>query len=192
MRTDMNNESTITEGTTKKASGEWTAWLKANIRQLRLFAEVQCRNWADAEDVLQEAFIQLAKAVARGVFDGGQEQWRAYVYKAIRHLAIDLGRRKGRESEYEDTYKKTHCEEAEDAPWIACRADAEYRSDRVQELVRSLEPKFAEVIVLHFFNGLTFQDIADITGEKLSTITSRNRYAISKMYAELQKHPIER
>lgn len=188
----MNDESTTAAGTSKKVSGEWTAWLKANMRPLRLFAEVQCRNWADAEDVLQVASIQLARAVAKGTFEGGPEQWRAYVYKAIRHLAADLGRRKGREVEYEGGYEATACEEPAGEQWIASRADSEYRRARVQELIRNLEPKFAEVIVLRYFNGLTFQEIADITGEKLSTITSRKRYAFDKMHEELLKHPIER
>lgn len=188
----MKNESTVSAETTKKASGEWSAWLKANMRQLRLFAVAQCRNWADADDVLQVASIQLSRAVTRGTFEGGPEQWLAYVYKAIRHLAVDLGRRKGREVEYDGGYETTHGEELEDAPWISCASDAEYTRGRVQELVRNLEPKFAEVIILRYFNGLTFQEIADITGEKLSTITSRKRYAFDKMHEELQKHPIER
>ena len=38
-----------------------------------------------------------------------------------------------------------------------------------------------EVIHLHVFEGMTFQQVADTTGESINTIASRYRYAIAKL-----------
>ena len=45
---------------------------------------------------------------------------------------------------------------------------------------------------LHQLLGEAFQQIADMTGNKLSTITSRYRYALQSLRRELEANPIER
>ena len=68
---------------------DWGAWLDANGARLLLYARQQTPTCADAEDVLQDALLQLVRTVECGEFHGGQEQWLAYTLTAIRHLAAD-------------------------------------------------------------------------------------------------------
>lgn len=42
-----------------------------------------------------------------------------------------------------------------------------------------------EVVHLKIFEGLTFQEIADVVGESINTVGSRYRYAIDKLRAHL-------
>ena len=67
-----------------------------------LFARQQTRRAGDAEDVLQEALVKLAKKVESGEFVGGQGAWMPFLYTQIRRESIDLGRRNDRRKKRED------------------------------------------------------------------------------------------
>lgn len=171
---------------------DWSSWLAEYGSQLLLYARQQCRNQSDAEDVLQEALVQLVRAVESGSFTGARTQWCAYAYTAVRHLAMDRGRREQVRLNYVRNQQETLQEGKEEAPWLSSAADDEYLRSRLEALLRQLEPDFAEVVVLHIWGNHTFQQIADMTGTKLSTIASRYRYALKKMHDELKNNPIER
>lgn len=187
--TEMNSHSP-TE--TAAARIDWSAWLAEFGSQLLLYARQQCRSEADAEDVLQEALVQLVHAVEGGSFIGSRDQWRSYAYTAIRHLAMDRGRREQVRRNYATAQQETLSEGEEETPWLSCSADDEYLRRRLEALLRSLPAEFAEVVVLHIWGEHTFQQIADMTGQKLSTITSRYRYALQTLRKELEANPIER
>ena len=68
-------------------SSIWYDWLAENGARMLLFARQQTRNSYDAEDVMQDALVKLARKVGEGSFDGGREQWKPYLYTAIRRLA---------------------------------------------------------------------------------------------------------
>lgn len=180
---------------TSEAAGgtiDWSAWLAEYGSQLLLYARQQCRSEADAEDVLQDALVQLVHAVEGGSFTGSQDQWRAYAYTAIRHLAMDRGRREQVRRHYATAQQETLREGVEETPWLSSAADDEYLRCRLESMLRQLPPEFAEVVVLHIWGEHTFQQIADITGNKLATITSRYRYALQMLRKELEANPIER
>ena len=190
--TEMNHESP------REAAGggaeriDWSAWLAEYGSQLLLYARQQCRSQADAEDVLQEALVQLVHAVEGGSFTGARSQWSAYAYTAIRHLAMDRGRREQVRRNYATAQQETLREGVEETPWLSSAADDEYLRARLESMLRQLAPEFAEVVVLHIWGEHTFQQIADMTGNKLSTITSRYRYALQSLRRELEANPIER
>ncbi len=189
--TEMNSQSRseVTGSTVHRV--DWSVWLAENGAQLLLYARQQCRSEADAEDVLQEALVQLVHVVEGGSFSGTQEQWRAYAYSAIRHLAMDRGRREQVRRNYVVSQQEGMQEGEAETPWLSCAADDEYLRKKFEKLLHSLAPEFAEVVVLHIWGEHTFQQIADMTGNKLSTITSRYRYALKSMRKELESDPIE-
>jgi RNA polymerase sigma-70 factor (ECF subfamily) len=53
--------------------------------------------------------------------------------------------------------------------------------------IRDLPIDQREVIHLHVFEGRTFQEIADLTGESMNTIASRYRYALEKLRQVLRR-----
>jgi RNA polymerase sigma-70 factor (ECF subfamily) len=55
----------------------------------------------------------------------------------------------------------------------------------IERALRALPPEQREVVHLKAFDGMTFQEIADATGESINTIASRYRYAMEKMRAQL-------
>jgi RNA polymerase sigma-70 factor (ECF subfamily) len=55
----------------------------------------------------------------------------------------------------------------------------------IERALRDLPPEQREVVHLKSFEGMTFQEIADATGESINTVASRYRYAMEKMRAHL-------
>ncbi len=170
---------------------DWAAWLKEFGPRLFLYARQQARAEADAEDIMQEALVQLVRAVESGSFRGERAKWPSYVYTAIRHLAMDRGRR-------EDTFRnnlqryRDDMEAAEyPEPWLQSSADDELLRRQMEALLRTLPAEFAEVVVLRIWGEYTFQQIADMTFTNLSTVTSRYRYAMQALRKKLSEHPLE-
>lgn len=176
----------------KMASGiNWSAWLDEHGERLFLYARQQTRTEADAEDVLQEALVQLVQAVEGGSFRGDASRWVPYALAAIRHLAADYGRRAEVRRNYAASERAQEDAVWEETPWLTSSSDSDRLRRQVEGLLRQLPPDFAEVIVLRIWEELTFQQIADVTGAPLPTIASRYRYAIRRMREELERNPID-
>ena len=75
----------------KEEGSHWREWLREHGSRLLLFARQQTRRQEDAEDILQEALVKLARKVDHGSFVGGQKAWMPFLYTQIRREAIDLG-----------------------------------------------------------------------------------------------------
>lgn len=168
----------------------WAGWLDDHGARLLLYARQQTRTEADAEDVMQDALVQLVRAVESGDFRGEEGQWFAYALTSIRHRALDAGRRAQVRRNYAESQQDNPENICQETPWLNCGEDDEYLRQQVEKLLRQLPREFAEVVVLKIWEGLTFQQIADTTGIPMPTICSRYRYALKKMREALESNPI--
>lgn len=183
----MPDEITELPASDSGASTDWGAWLDANGARLLLYARQQTPTSADAEDVLQDALLQLVRTVECGEFHGGQEQWLAYTLTAIRHLAADEARRRVSRRNYETA---TLPEPMEDNPWLRSRLDDELHRRHVESVLRTMPADYVEVLILKIWEGLTFQQIARVTGENMNTVNSRYRRALSHFRDKLDSNPM--
>jgi RNA polymerase sigma-70 factor (ECF subfamily) len=60
--------------------------------------------------------------------------------------------------------------------------------EAVRLAIEQLDPPDREVIELHLQAGLTFQDVANLLGEPLATVTSRYRRALIKIRERIEVH----
>ncbi len=169
---------------------DWAAWLKEFGPRLFLYARQQARSEADAEDIMQEALVQLVRAVEGGSFNGERSKWPSYVYTAIRHLAMDRGRREEAQSRNLQRFRDGMEAEEYPEPWLQSSHDDEQLRLQMEALLRTLPGEFAEVVVLRIWGEHTFQQIADMTFTNLSTVTSRYRYAMQALRKKLTDTPL--
>ena len=151
----------------------WKSWCAKHGAKLLLFARQQARNPADAEDLLQEAFVRI---------------WRLYghtgdvpptlVFRAIRRLAIDWVRRDERRFHRE---QKVAIDEAMASPWFERQVERRERHLLLEEAVRRLPPDQQEVVLLKIWGELTFDEISATLDISLNTAASRYRYALDKL-----------
>jgi len=168
-------------------SSAWGDWLRENGGRMLLFARNQTRTTEDAEDVLQDALVKLARKVGEGSFDGGQESWKPYLYTAIRRLAIDLGRKNDRRSKRE---KKSEADIHGQTggltdPWFESVSSNQETRNLLEEGLKNLPQKFSEVIIMKIWDEHTFAGIGEILGVSLNTVASRYRYGLERLRKSL-------
>lgn len=130
-------------------------------------------NREDAEDVTSEFFIKLWKLSDTYRAGRGHRAWLAVI---ARNMAIDLLRKKKREILTED-FEDSAAESASEAD-----VEGEVLSDMsMKAALDTLKPPEREVVNLKIMGELTFQEIADILGQPLGTVTWRYQNAVRKL-----------
>ena len=142
---------------------------------LHLFA----RQWTRSpEDVVQDAFVALAT-----IADEPREP-TAWLYRAVRNGAINAGiaerRRKRRES-IAGNQTPRWFEVAPPAPTLHG-----IDPDAAQVALASLPDSQREVIVAHLWGGLTFDQIATLTGTSSSTAHRLYRAGLQTLRTHLE------
>jgi RNA polymerase sigma-70 factor, ECF subfamily len=142
------------------------------------------RNPADAEDVIQEAFLRALRFFDG--FRGGDS--RAWLLKIVRNTCYSWIR-KNRPTERFDEFDETvHSGEA-------LGGDAEAKlvsrseSERLTKAIETLPAVFREVLVLREFEGLSYKEISDVTGIQMGTLMSTLSRARQRLREELRPAP---
>ena len=140
---------------------------------LLLFARQWVRSGADAEDIVQEAFVKFWRR-------NHNIDNRALLYATVRSIALDLIRRDSRRARREaESYA-----EAEQA--VEPQFEIANESQRlVGGAVDRLPHEQREVLVMKIWNDLTFAEIAEALGISQNTAASRYRYALAALKKDL-------
>jgi RNA polymerase sigma-70 factor, ECF subfamily len=140
---------------------------------LVLFARQWVRTSADAEDIVQEAFVKFWRRNHR--IDN-----RALLYATVRSTALDLIRRDSRRARREqEAY-------ADVDQTVAPQFRIEDESQRTLALaIDRLPHEQREVVVMKVWNELTFAEIANAIGISQNTAASRYRYALAALKKDL-------
>lgn len=133
-----------------------------------------CSSPADAEDAVQEIFIDLWKSAAR--FDSSIASETTFVAMIARRRLIDRGRRRMRRPE---------------VPQIPdAVADPRERADTTesgeqqvlaQQAFSALRPEQQQVLQLAIHHGLSHEQIATATGMPLGTVKTHARRGLIKI-----------
>jgi len=137
------------------------------------------RNEADTRDLLQELFLKLAQCP--GLIAEARDA-RAFLLRLAHNLAIDLFRRRGTDA------KQCAQLAAEPGPLFAPASDPDERAFR-EALAAALGELPAEqraVVHLKLWEGLTFEQIAELLDIPPNTAASRYRYGLDKLRQRLR------
>ncbi|MEY3392581.1 MAG: polymerase sigma factor SigW [Verrucomicrobiota bacterium] len=156
------------------AEQDWRAWFAEHGARLRLIARQWTRSEADADDVLQEAFVRFWKHQRH--LPGNPN---ALVVTSIRRAALDLLRRADRRAARE----KIVGEEADTVAWFEPEADP--RLAALAASLQRLPDEQREVVVLKAWGDLTFEEIGDQLSISPNTAASRWRYAMEALRRHL-------
>ncbi len=141
------------------------------------------RSRSEAEEVLQEAFLQIwRRAKEYDPARGGLEAW---VVTVARTRAIDRLRTVSlQQRTAEAAGSEAPLKEGPESPF-----DLTHQSEsegRVAAALGTLSPEQRQVIELAYFEGLSQSEIAERTGTPLGTVKTRTRLALEKLGGVLQ------
>ena len=139
-------------------------------RVLLAYAFSLLRNRSAAEDVLHHVFTKLLQ---RGVAINGQPLH--YLYRAIRNTALNHRRQRARESEL-----------APSASWLESAPGLDEAGLALQTALAELPDEQREVMILHVWGHMTFEEVAGALDISPNTAASRYRYALAKLKERLR------
>ncbi len=138
---------------------------------LNFFARMGAHT--DGEDLVQETFVRLFRYRASY---RPAARFTTFLYHLARHVWADRGRKIMRLERVAAAWEnEQHARGAEtsDAP--------SGKSLDVQGALDRLSPKLREVIVLNVYQGLRYQEVADVLGIPLGTVKSRINLALTAL-----------
>jgi RNA polymerase sigma-70 factor (ECF subfamily) len=135
------------------------------------------RDAAQAEDVVQEAFLDLWRSAAR--FDPARSRPASYLLTFVHRRAVDLIRREQarpqRGGDVEDIASRAN---ADDPPASLIVSE---QGASVRRALADLPPPQRQVLELAYFKGLSQSEIAEHLGEPLGTVKSRTHVALARL-----------
>lgn len=155
----------------------WKTNLTLYGPKLLLCARLWTRSFADAEDVVQDAFIRYWRH--QRTLPG---EPLALLLTSVRRAALDLARREGRRTVREEQASATYYDR--DGPF-APPLLAQENKDVLEEALQRLPPAQREVIVLKIWGELTFEQISTELALPPGTVASRYRAAITSLREHL-------
>jgi len=156
----------------------WKYCFEQVAPKLLLYAVQLCPSRADAEDVVQMAFVRWWRR-----FPEGNEEHIPLLYAAVRTIALDQRRSDTRRSRREAASEVALS--MGDAPVFDPSPEQKETALIVQEALQTLPEDQREVVTLKLWGGLTFAEIAATTGESINTVSGRYRYALQALQKRL-------
>lgn len=151
-------------------------------RRVRDYIRMMVKDTDVADDIFQETFIKAVRVIDEGRYaDNGK--FLSWVLRIAHNQVIDhfrAGRAAATVGESNAGYNilgtMRFAERTVEDSIVAEQTSAEVRA-----LVEELPDEQREVVMLRYYSGLSFKEIAEQTGVSINTALGRMRYALINM-----------
>lgn len=158
--------------------------IRRHIGSVYRFLYRMANDAQTAEDLTQETFIKVWKHLPR--FDPSKT-FKTWTFSIAKNSAIDYFRKKNP--------SLVKAESADAADPLESVPDAQPLPDELlerketaaylDEALSALPPRTRSIVLMHETEDMTFQEIADATGEPMNTVKSRYRRALATLKERL-------
>jgi RNA polymerase sigma-70 factor, ECF subfamily len=161
-----------------------------NLSALYGFAMSLTRNPTDAEDLVQEACLRAIKGM---IHSGIKSDPRVWLFTILRNVWINQWRRRAKGPEF-ILLGKSRADGGPLQEWLSDERerpedhfDRNVVTGRIRLAISGLPEVFREVVVLRYFEGLSYRQIASILGCPAGTVMSRLNRARAELRAILDE-----
>ncbi|MBQ2992344.1 MAG: sigma-70 family RNA polymerase sigma factor [Alistipes sp.] len=151
-------------------------------RRVRDYIRMMVKDTDVADDIFQETFIKAVRVIDEGRYaDNGK--FLSWVLRIAHNQVIDhfrAGRAAATVGESSAGYNILGTMRFAERT-VEESIEAEQTSAEVRALVEELPDEQREVVMLRYYSGLSFKEIAEQTGVSINTALGRMRYALINM-----------
>lgn len=176
------------------AQGENEAFdilLDRHKERLYTYIYYNVRNTEQAEDIFQETFAKAIVTIQQGRYSESGK-FLAWLTRIAHNLIIDYFRQEKQEClvscDEEERNLQNSLQFSEGT--IESQIIGHQILSDVRRLVKFLPDDQREVVYMRYYQGLSFKEIADITGVSINTSLGRMRYAILNLRRMTEKYDI--
>lgn len=144
-----------------------------------------------AEDIFQDTFTRVIVNIKQGRYNE-KGRFLGFLFRVAHNLIVDLYRQEQNaqfvnpsEAGYDIFNNKDLC----DPSFEDQMTDLQIKQD-VRRLINYLPNSQREIIMMRYFKGMSFKEIADIKQISINTALGRVRYAILNMRKIAEQHNI--
>jgi len=134
-----------------------------------------------AEDLTQEVFIAAWQALDR--FEG-RASLRTWLHRVAYNTYVDAQRRQGRQTAKVETLGQRHAEAASDAMSEVAAAE---EITRAREALERLDVDDRAVLILHYIEGLSYREMAEVLDQPPGTVKWLTRRALVRLRQRLME-----
>lgn len=143
----------------------------------------------DPEDLLQETFLRVLTH-ARDFRKGAPiRPWLFTIARNAAFNALRNGRRRGELEVQTDLSDWNPPQASPESHDPSARAEKHEQQALVLKALEELPPLHREILVLTLFDGFSYEEAAQITGDPESTLRSRVYYGLRKLRERLKERP---
>ena len=176
----------------KTPSGNGEHVILENLSALYGFAMTLSRNRTDAEDLVQEACLRAIKGMTHTAIKSDPKLW---LFTILRNVWINEWRRRANGPEF-ILLEKPPADAGPLQQWLSDdrerpedHFERNVTSGRIRLAISGLPEMFREVVVLRYFEGFSYRQIASILGCPAGTVMSRLNRARAELRSILdEKH----
>lgn len=127
---------------------------------LRAFFYRRVRKNSDAAELAQEVYLRMLRVPDME----GVRNPEAYLYTVASNLIREHSQQERRDARALDVDDPAVQEQLAELPTIAGQLDTEQRVNRLREVLEQLPPKCHAAVVLQYWHGLSYEEIAQRLG----------------------------
>jgi len=169
-------------GAREGAPDAWRVLFRRYQLPLYVFVQELVRHEQTSLDLVQETFIRAVRHLTSLRDDAKFGSW---LFGIAHQQCLQHFRRAGRELPSGDNLPDL----PDDTPGPAQLLIREDMAAEVRKLFAQLPPQQRAVLVLHFMEDFSLEDIANVTGAPLGTVKSRLHHAKRALKKLLEEHP---
>jgi RNA polymerase sigma factor (sigma-70 family) len=151
---------------------------------LRTFIGRRVRKQPDAAELAQEVYLRMLRLDDASIIENPE----AYLYTVASNLAREHARLEGRAGTALDIDDVLIQQQLADLPSYGTELDSHQRIKRLQEVLQQLPAKCQAAVVLQYWHGLTYEEIAqrlDISAHMVKKYLSQALVHCRKRMARL-------
>jgi RNA polymerase sigma-70 factor, ECF subfamily len=153
------------------------------------FVRLYTKNKEDAEDITQDSFFKTWKHIRQ--FEKNRT-FRPWLYAIARNTSLDFLKKKRSMvfSELDDVENDLQFSETltDVEPLPEEIFDRARGTEELRIVMKDLHPDHQAVLVMHYHQEMTFDEIAKVTNKPMNTVKSWHRRALIRMKKRLLHH----